>query len=69
MPKLHQLPNGSWIELSAVTSIAVHKRNDFESPSVVICHSGGAPQQIDAESDDNAQLIADELAKLVNDSQ
>lgn len=68
--KLHQLPTGTWIDLSAVTRIeanpkSIGKSYPEDDPRVVICCSFSF-DVIHTSTAEEAEALRDSLAALVN---
>lgn len=71
--KLHQLPNGSWIDLQTVTAIRPLPTEQGGSGSlhrarIVIHHGQHWTEILTANDNEHAQAMADHYAGLVNEN-
>lgn len=69
--RLHQLPNGDWIDLRTITSIRYAPRETgysgmIHAPRIIVEAGPIFCRIIDFESNEDAQAARDELANLVN---
>jgi len=64
--KIHQLPNGNWIQMAGVSSINYYCQEEHPQHTVTItCQT--APQCCRFETENEATAYRDALANLVNE--
>lgn len=70
--KLHQLTNGNWVALNAITALRVGERTQCWKggtihPARLIIHAGrGVVEVCPCDDQEQADSMRDELAKLAN---
>lgn len=65
MNPLHQLHDGSWVDLAEITRIIPRAKDDTQ-PSVLVCMGREYPLKVYFETIAAAQGYADDLAASVN---